>query len=570
MSDEDIARAIALSIAEAKDAEQRTQNISDEEFARSLAKEQDPYAGYQNEDQDASYALALQLQMNSEKETDPPSANSRGISNSGHGRSGTGLGGFMSDMLSRLGGGGGEGGGDGRGRGRGVAGSNMQSCAANDKTCCICSNSSIYRQTLKAAGRIFCQECFRCQGCRCILAGKFFQNDATKAAGYVYCESCIKSIFGMRCSLCANNIAGQYLRHSFFEDERYCMTHEQLEARRKCFTCSRLEPMPGVGRGLFVDLPDSRACCLECLSSAVMTTDEAVSLYAEAVDFMETHLELKAPAGMREVPVMAVDVHSLNEQASQGSTTHGGSIVDYRSGGVGATVRGLTLSRCCEIRHFGLGDMSFSFQQGFQMSQPRVTRVDTRREVTAVLVLYGLPRDLTSAILAHEAMHVWLKLQKAYPMDIDTPTEEGLCQVIAHRFLKHLDKHAHGQVLGAGAKSAAAGAKQAYKPFGNPIRTGGFDFHGSSARSAPSTKAQTSYLSVADTAATAQSKATKVSEDPNSVLEAKLRHFFVHSIEHDASPVYGGGYRAAERVVGEVGLDITLEHVRDTKRLPNL
>jgi len=556
--DDEIAYAIAVSIAEAKDVEEkRAQNLRDEEFARSLAKEQDsPSDSHRDEDQDVSYALALQLQMESEKEAVQSSARTSSSSSGG----GKGLEGFISDMLGRLGGG--RDGGGGRGNVQGV----------NDKTCCICSNSNMLRSTLKAAGRSYCLECFRCQGCQVRLEGSFFQNDATKASGAVYCESCIKSIFGLRCTLCANSISGQYLRHGYFQDEKYCMSHEQLEARPKCFTCSRLEPLPGIGRAQFVDLPDSRSCCLECLSSAVMTTDEAASLYGEAVDFMETHLGLQAPAGMREVPVMAVDVHSLNYQASQGRTTHGGSVVDYRNGGVGATVRGLTLSRSCEVTHFGMGDMSFSFQHGFQINRPRVTRVETRREVTAVLVLYGLPRDLASSILAHEAMHVWLKLQKCYPVDIDQPTEEGLCQVIARRFLQHLDKRAgegNGEAYGVGSKSSAgAGAKKAYKPFMNPIRSGGFDFHGAPAR--PMSRLQLQASQSLKVTAIAQPKAAFAEEDPNSALEAKLRQYFLHSIENDTSSVYGSGYRAAERVVEEIGLDITLEHVRDNKRLPNL
>jgi len=552
--DEEIAYAIAVSIADAKDAEKKTaQSLRDEELARSLAREHDdPWDSHRDEDHDASYALALQLQMDSEKETAQPSANTKGIGNSSSGDSSSGgLGGGFMSVLSRFGGG------EGRG--------SVQSALTSDKTCCICNNSNMFRSTLKAAGRTYCPDCFRCKGCRVRLEGRFFQNDATKASGAVYCESCVQSIFGLRCTLCANSLSGQYLRHGYFEDERYCMTHEQLEARRKCFTCSRLEPMPGVGRGQFVDLPDSRACCLECLSSAVMTTDEAVSLYAEAVDFMEAHLGLQAPAGMREVPVMAVDVHSLNEQASQGSTTHGGSVVDYRTGGVGATVRGLTLSRSCEVAHFGMGDLSFTFQHGFQINQPRVTRVETRREVTAVLVLYGLPRDLTSSILAHEAMHVWLKLQKSYPLNIDQSTEEGLCQVIARRFLKHLDTRSREDKRGG---ANLVGSKPAFKPFGNPIRTGGFDFHGMPVRPLSRNQLQTSQASPA--AATSQPKETSAKEDPNAALEAKLRQYFVHSIENDPSPVYGGGYRAAERAVEEIGLGITLEHVRDNRRLPNL
>lgn len=38
--------------------------------------------------------------------------------------------------------------------------------------------------------------------------------------------------------------------------------------------------------------------------------------------------------------------------------------------------------------------------------------------MTAVLVLYGLPRLLTGSILAHEMMHAWLRLK-----DLDVPLQ---------------------------------------------------------------------------------------------------------------------------------------------------
>jgi len=377
-----------------------------------------------------------------------------------------------------------------------------------------------------------------------------------------------------------------------------------VESRKKCFSCSRLEPITAVSPP-FVQLPDSRTCCLECLSSAVMTSDEAAALYAAAVDFMEAHLCLPIPAGMREVPVLAVDVHSVNEQIQQGQTTHGGAqfeygsnsggSVDYSGGGGGGSVtRGLTLSRCGEVTHYSAGDMSFSFQGGFNVGPPRVARIDTVREVTAVLVLYGLPADLTSSILAHEAMHVWLKLQKRFPVGIDLPSEEGLCQVVAHQYLQYLEDEegasSASSASGSGGHLVQPGGTMAaptnaltiaraptrkYKAFGNPlpIRTGGFDFHGRNSRKS---EAQAPLPAPAASTATQpkmsapqqQRQQTRDSDDPNSRIMTKLRRYFLHSIETDRSEVYGDGYRSAALAVRELSLQTTLEHVREQKRLP--
>ncbi|GAA0150888.1 actin or actin-binding cytoskeletal protein [Lithospermum erythrorhizon] len=45
---------------------------------------------------------------------------------------------------------------------------------------------------------------------------------------------------------------------------------------------------------------------------------------------------------------------------------------------------------------------------GMRTQPHKLTR---KCEVTAILVLYGLPRLLTGAILAHELMHGWLRLK---------------------------------------------------------------------------------------------------------------------------------------------------------------
>ena len=37
--------------------------------------------------------------------------------------------------------------------------------------------------------------------------------------------------------------------------------------------------------------------------------------------------------------------------------------------------------------------------------------ISPRLQVSAILVLYGLPRLLTGAILAHELMHAWLRMK---------------------------------------------------------------------------------------------------------------------------------------------------------------
>lgn len=51
-------------------------------------------------------------------------------------------------------------------------------------------------------------------------------------------------------------------------------------------------------------------------------------------------------------------------------------------------------------------------------------------------------------------------------------------------------------------------------------------------------------------------------------VEKKLGEFFKHQIAHDASPAYGGGFRAANAAVCKYGLRRTLDHIRFTGTFP--
>lgn len=61
---------------------------------------------------------------------------------------------------------------------------------------------------------------------------------------------------------------------------------------------------------------------------------------------------------------------------------------------------------------------------------PEVVPVESKHcSVTAILVLYGLPRLVAGSIIAHEAMHAWLKLNQISGLSLKV--EEGICQLMA-------------------------------------------------------------------------------------------------------------------------------------------
>ncbi|KAL9327721.1 hypothetical protein ACSQ67_002724 [Phaseolus vulgaris] len=145
-----------------------------------------------------------------------------------------------------------------------------------------------------------------------------------------------------------------------------------------------------------------------------------------------------------------------------------------------------------------------------------------RCEVTAILVLYGLPRLLTGSILAHEMMHAWLRL-KGYP-NLSPEVEEGICQVLAHMWLD----------------------SELYTGSGN----GGASSSSSSSSSSPSSSS-------------ASSKKGKRSD-----FEKKLGEFFKHQIESDTSSAYGDGFRSGNQAMLKYGLKSTLDHIHMTGSFP--
>lgn len=127
----------------------------------------------------------------------------------------------------------------------------------------------------------------------------------------------------------------------------------------------------------------------------------------------------------------------------------------------------------------------------------------------------GLPRDLTASILAHEAIHAWLKLHPNFTTmlertgGIDKQAEEGVCQLVAHLFIGYINRQNEGR------ESGVVG----------------------------------------------QIKGEELSDK-------ELRKFFLFSIESDKSEVYGEGFRKAAALYAQIGLEPILLHLVETGQFP--
>ncbi|KAF8370081.1 hypothetical protein HHK36_031884 [Tetracentron sinense] len=252
----------------------------------------------------------------------------------------------------------------------------------------------------------------------------------------------------------------------------------------------------------YFSLDDGRKLCLECLDSAIMETSECQPLYIEIQEFYEG-LNMKVE---QQVPLLLVERQALNE-AMEGEKNGHHHMPE---------TRGLCLSEEQTVRSILRRPRIEPGNRIIDMiTEPyRLTR---RCEVTAILILYGLPRLLTGSILAHEMMHAWLRLKGYHSLGQDV--EEGICQVLAHMWLD-------SEIM------AGSGSN------------------------------------VASTSSPSSSTSTSSKKGTRSQFERKLGNFFKHQIESDTSPAYGDGFRDGNRAVLKYGLRSTLDHIRLTRSFP--
>ncbi|KAF2309957.1 hypothetical protein GH714_005782 [Hevea brasiliensis] len=294
---------------------------------------------------------------------------------------------------------------------------------------------------------------------------------------YRYHKSCYKERYLPKCDVCKcfipTNPAGliEYRAHPFWI-QKYCPSHEH-DGTLRCCSCERMEPQ----HTGYVALNDGRKLCLECLDSAVMDTNQCQPLYLDIQEFYES-LNMRVE---QKVPLLLVERQALNE-AREGE-------------------KNVILRR----PKFGVENQAM----GMVTEPYKLTR---RCEVTAILILFGLPRLLTGSILAHEMMHAWMRL-KGF-QHLSQYVEEGICQVLAHMWLE------------------------------SQLQSG-------------------SGSNVASSSASCASK-----WGTRSTFERKLGEFFKHQIESDTSAVYGDGFRIGHQAVQKYGLQWTLDHIRMTGTFP--
>ncbi|CAL0308934.1 unnamed protein product [Lupinus luteus] len=366
------------------------------------------------------------------------------------------------------------------------------------RVCAGCKQEILYGNCLGCMNAYFHPACFRCNSCGHPITEREFSLSGKNP----YHKSCFQELTHPKCEVCHHfipiNPSGliEYRCHPYWF-QKYCPSHE-YDTTARCCSCERLESR----NEKYFRLEDGRILCLECMESAITDTGECQPLYHAIRDYYEG-MNMKID---QQVPMLLVGREALNE-----------AIVGEKNGFHHLPeTRGLCLSEEQTVTSVHRWPRVGGNRLIGMRTQPQ--RLTRKCEVTAILVLYGLPRLLTGAILAHELMHAWLRL-KGY-RNLNLEVEEGICQVLSYMWLE-------AEVM----------------------------------------PRQPSYRSMPSTSA-ASSSSSSSKKGERSQVENKLGAFFIHQIANDSSPAYGGGFRAANEAVNKYGLRCTLEHIRLTGQFP--
>jgi hypothetical protein len=238
-------------------------------------------------------------------------------------------------------------------------------------------------------GKVYCLPHYeQLFGMRCAAGGELIgPRRPILHQGRTYCEDHYWETFGTRCAIGGEILKGRHLVTRW--GEPYCARH--AKALPGCYSCARpiCERLTGGGQRY----ADGRTVCNLCTPTAV----DALGVGQRLLDAVRDDLgQLGIGTGTTAIPLRLADRSDLAPRFAW-----------WRRGSPVATAHYTT-----------------STQGG----------VIVERQVDAISILHGLPREHFEPVAAHELMHVHLFLN-AYPA-MKPLVEEGLCELLAALWLQ--------------------------------------------------------------------------------------------------------------------------------------
>jgi len=315
------------------------------------------------------------------------------------------------------------------------------STRADGGACCGCGKTfaeSERRGAVRACGETWHPTCLRCGACgESLLSSSTFFGRAAMggvmvgepgSARQVYHARCYAERCRPKCAVCSSFIpsSGGYVRYhtNAYWGEMYCPEHA-ADGTAKCDGCGRYEKRGG-GAAAYVALPDDRRLCLECVQTVVVDREDAQPLYTDIIDFFGT-FGLSALGASGERPPLYLCTQDVINNVDEEEAWHRGRTAQVRGMCVSHVEVVSSVYRQPTWRPANTGSV-FDIFGHIDVVQHRIPRSATQK-VTAIIILSCLPRMLSGQILAHECMHMFLRLN-GFPT-LEPIVEEGLCQLFA-------------------------------------------------------------------------------------------------------------------------------------------
>lgn len=238
-------------------------------------------------------------------------------------------------------------------------------------------------------------------------------------------SKCYRERHRPKCDVCKEYIPARGDSIEFettpYWGEMSCPKHA-TDGTPRCDGCKRYEK-----RGdEYATLPDDRKLCMHCVQTVVVDQADAEPLYRDVLGFFNT-FGLNALGASVESPPLYMCTQDVINAVDEEEGWHHGRTAQVRGMCVSHVETITTVYRQPTWRQSDTGSFFDLFGQ-LDVVEHRIPR-STTQKVTAILVLSCLPRLLCGSIIAHETMHMFLRLN-GFP-ELEPVVEEGLCQLFA-------------------------------------------------------------------------------------------------------------------------------------------